>query len=224
METPNTEQVSRILSLFLYHIIYKLSINNFKYRNCYIRCNRGEDSDTNIIPHKYIEYSIIVSVCLKQNILTIMFMASNKTRVSPVQREKLRLPPPKWYKVCNRYTIGNTTLHDFGLEIDQRMLEHPLVWRSDKMVSNPEMTIEEEGHKPFCCTHCGSESYMKYGKDNGKQVYKCKECNRKFVDNLYFEKLKVDPKTIIPEVSQVGNGFVSIVGYQAQGYEVVVIP
>ena len=36
--------------------------------------------------------------------------------------------------------------------------------------------------------------------------------------------LKVDPKTIIPEVSQVGNGFVSIVGYQAQGYEVVVIP
>jgi intracellular sulfur oxidation DsrE/DsrF family protein len=36
--------------------------------------------------------------------------------------------------------------------------------------------------------------------------------------------LKVDPKTIIPEVSQVGNGFISIVGYQAQGYKAVVIP
>lgn len=38
------------------------------------------------------------------------------------------------------------------------------------------------------------------------------------------EVLKVDPKTIIPEVHQVGNGFVSIAGYQAQGYSVIVIP
>lgn len=36
--------------------------------------------------------------------------------------------------------------------------------------------------------------------------------------------LKVDPKTVIPEIDQVGNGFVSIVGYQAQGYQVVRIP
>ena len=49
---------------------------------------------------------------------------------------------------------------------------------------------------PFCCTHCGSEIYIKYGKKNGKQHYMCKECNRKFVDNLYFERLKGDPKII----------------------------
>ena len=36
--------------------------------------------------------------------------------------------------------------------------------------------------------------------------------------------LKVDPKTVIPEINQVGNGFVSIAGYQAQGYDVIVIP
>jgi intracellular sulfur oxidation DsrE/DsrF family protein len=36
--------------------------------------------------------------------------------------------------------------------------------------------------------------------------------------------LKVDPKSVIPEIDRVGNGFVSIVGYQAQGYHVVRIP
>jgi intracellular sulfur oxidation DsrE/DsrF family protein len=36
--------------------------------------------------------------------------------------------------------------------------------------------------------------------------------------------LKVDPATVIPEIDQVPNGFVSIVGYQAQGYDLVRIP
>ena len=35
--------------------------------------------------------------------------------------------------------------------------------------------------------------------------------------------LGVDPSTILPEVDQVGNGFISVVGYQAQGYSVVTI-
>lgn len=35
--------------------------------------------------------------------------------------------------------------------------------------------------------------------------------------------LGVDPATILPEVDQVGNGFISVVGYQAQGYSVVTI-
>jgi len=33
--------------------------------------------------------------------------------------------------------------------------------------------------------------------------------------------LGVDPATILPEVDKVGNGFISIVGYQAKGYSVV---
>ncbi|PLY02261.1 MAG: hypothetical protein C0624_08995 [Desulfuromonas sp.] len=36
--------------------------------------------------------------------------------------------------------------------------------------------------------------------------------------------LGVDRETIIPEVDQVGNGFVSVIGYQMQGYAVVRIP
>ena len=34
----------------------------------------------------------------------------------------------------------------------------------------------------------------------------------------------VDPATIMPEIDQVGNGFVSVAGYQAQGFSVVTIP
>ena len=34
----------------------------------------------------------------------------------------------------------------------------------------------------------------------------------------------VDPSTIMPEVDHVGNGFVSVAGYQAQGYSVIRIP
>ena len=37
------------------------------------------------------------------------------------------------------------------------------------------------------------------------------------------EVLGVDPATIMPEIDHVGNGFVSVVGYQAQGYSVVTI-
>lgn len=42
---------------------------------------------------------------------------------------------------------------------------------------------------------------------------------------LYAVKVMgVDKKTIIPEIDQVGNGFVSVIGYQQQGYAVVRVP
>jgi len=71
-----------------------------------------------------------------------------------------------------------------------------------------------------------------YKQQNQEEVKKFQETLRKMksegvrveVCQYALKVLKVDPKTIISEVSQVGNGFVSIVGYQAQGYEVVVIP
>ncbi|GAB4262357.1 MAG: hypothetical protein Kow0092_12680 [Deferrisomatales bacterium] len=34
----------------------------------------------------------------------------------------------------------------------------------------------------------------------------------------------VDPATVMPEIDRVGNGFVSVAGYQARGYSVVRIP
>lgn len=42
---------------------------------------------------------------------------------------------------------------------------------------------------------------------------------------LYAVKVMgVDKATILPEIDQVGNGFVSVIGYQMQGYAVVRIP
>jgi intracellular sulfur oxidation DsrE/DsrF family protein len=35
--------------------------------------------------------------------------------------------------------------------------------------------------------------------------------------------MKVDPKTVLPEIDHVPNGFISIAGYQAQGYSVITI-
>jgi len=116
---------------------------------------------------------------------------------SPVQQEYFRSPHRIPYKECNRYRIASTTLLDFGLKIDQGKRELPKVWSHDSMnITTPKEPIKEEVDKPFCCTHCGSENYTKYGKKNRKQVYKCKDCNRKFVDNLYFEQLKCNPKII----------------------------
>ena len=36
--------------------------------------------------------------------------------------------------------------------------------------------------------------------------------------------MEVDPATIMPEIDHVGNGFVSVAGYQAQGYSAIRIP
>lgn len=42
---------------------------------------------------------------------------------------------------------------------------------------------------------------------------------------LYAVKVMgVDKATIIPEIDQVGNGFISVIGYQMQGYSHVLIP
>jgi hypothetical protein len=32
------------------------------------------------------------------------------------------------------------------------------------------------------------------------------------------------PATLMPEIEQAGNGFISVAGYQAQGYSVVSVP
>jgi len=35
--------------------------------------------------------------------------------------------------------------------------------------------------------------------------------------------MKVDPASVLPEIDHVGNGFISIAGYQAQGYSTITI-
>lgn len=58
-----------------------------------------------------------------------------------------------------------------------------------------ELTTEKQ-KKKLVCKFCESENFIKYGKAGRKQVYKCKDCGRKFVNNIHFEKMKYDSKII----------------------------
>ena len=126
---------------------------------------------------------------------------SLRPKYFPAQQEYFQRPYRRVYKICNRYKIANITLEDFGLKINNvdqgKRWSLPKVWSHDNMtIKAPNENIKEAVDKPFCCTHCGSENYIKYGKKNSKQVYMCKNCKRRFVDNLYFERLKAEPKII----------------------------
>lgn len=50
---------------------------------------------------------------------------------------------------------------------------------------------KEEGIE---CSHCGSSNYIKYGKKDSKQLYQCKRCERKFIDNKKELELKKEIK------------------------------
>jgi len=56
------------------------------------------------------------------------------------------------------------------------------------------ITIKDIGVE--CCKFCHSQDITKYGVKNGKQVYFCKSCNRRFVNNIDFENMKYNPKII----------------------------
>jgi transposase-like protein len=119
------------------------------------------------------------------------------SKISPIQQEYFQQSHKRVYKICNRYKIVEITLDDFGLKTDQGKCDLPLVWSHDSMsITTPKDEIKKDSIKPFCCTHCGNEEYIKYGKKNGKQIYICKNCNHRFVDNLFFERLKCNPKII----------------------------
>lgn len=55
------------------------------------------------------------------------------------------------------------------------------------------------------CAHCGSTNYVKYGKRNRKQLYKCKDCERKFVDNKAELELKTEIKEYILKLHNKGD-------------------
>ena len=46
------------------------------------------------------------------------------------------------------------------------------------------------------CKFCHSNNINKYGIKNKKQVYFCKNCNRRFINNIDFENMKYNPKII----------------------------
>lgn len=58
----------------------------------------------------------------------------------------------------------------------------------------------KELNEKFMCRFCGSENIekhgMRYNKNGSKQRYRCKECNKRFVVNDGFSKMKYSPEII----------------------------
>jgi len=69
-------------------------------------------------------------------------------------------------------------------------------WLTLKEKLRKSETFEVETLKATRCKFCGSPDIIKYGKSGRKQVYKCKNCGRKFVPDDGFRKLRNDPRII----------------------------
>ena len=193
----NIDEKERILSMTILVFLYTLKHFYIKNNTIGILSPMGEFERGKILSSISQITLTLLFIGFQDCIIVIMFMSPKPLRFSPSFKEYFQLSNRRVYKECNRYRIANITLLDFGLIIDQEKSELPLVWSNDKMsITAPKESIKEAVDKPFCCTHCGSENYIKYGKENDKQMFKCKDCNRKFVDNLFFEKMKADTKLI----------------------------
>jgi len=69
-----------------------------------------------------------------------------------------------------------------------------------------------------------SEEEKKSLDEFADMIHQMKQDGVKMEVCLYAAKvLGVDVKSILPEIDHVGNGFISVVGYQAQGYSVVAV-
>ncbi len=71
-----------------------------------------------------------------------------------------------------------------------------ILWKSqeNKPLQEPEKDVEQE--EGVYCKFCKSVNIIKYGKSGRRQAYWCKDCNRKFVNNEHYEKMKYDSKII----------------------------
>ena len=191
------EKRLRILSMTTCVFLYTLKEIYRSLNTCIIPSDLGETWRSKMSPHRPLSFSISVWAYSQDKYFIIMVMSPKSLRLSPSFKEYFQLSNRRVYKECNRYRIANITLLDFGLKIDQEKDELPLVRSNDKMtITAPKEQIEEAVDKPFCCKFCGSENFIKYGMKNKKQEYQCKDCGRRFVDNLYFENLKANPKII----------------------------
>ena len=74
------------------------------------------------------------------------------------------------------------------------------------------------------CSHCGWKDFYKYGKNNGKQVYKCNKCHRKFFDNIEEIRLKYRIKEYTIIQKQKGDSYRTISKSVLDKYNVYVTP
>lgn len=71
-----------------------------------------------------------------------------------------------------------------------------ILWKSQENKPIDKPKTDEELVETYVCKFCKSWNIIRYGKAGNKQVYYCKDCNRRFVNNQLFEKIKYEPKII----------------------------
>lgn len=102
-------------------------------------------------------------------------------------------PSSHWICTCKDFELrGLPCKHITAVKIWKNLRE-----KFEQLHIKVRQTINlQDENTPMCCKHCHSTDFYRYGKKNGKQVYKCKSCNRKFVNNVDFENMKYNPKII----------------------------
>jgi transposase-like protein len=106
------------------------------------------------------------------------------------------------YTVNVQMRYWHCTCSDFELRgVPCKHINAVKIWKNLKdkfeqlhLKVKQKITIKDNDTK--CCKFCHSTKLTKYGVKNGKQVYFCKSCNRRFVNNLDFENMKYNPKII----------------------------
>lgn len=91
----------------------------------------------------------------------------------------------------------------------KRVRQHPQPRRQDTLNIKSQDDIDSVNNKVFArgkCKYCNSVDVVKNGKQNGYQKYWCKDCNRKFLDNDKFPKMKTDKNIMAIALDLYFNG------------------
>lgn len=96
-----------------------------------------------------------------------------------------------WKCTCPDYEFRHVTCkHIHAIILWQRLSKKLEEDNKGKSICVPQVKTD------FACKFCGSQKIIKYGWKSNKQVYKCKDCARKFVMNQGFEKLCYDSRIV----------------------------
>lgn len=137
--------------------------------------------------------------------LTIVGQSGQIKRINAVTYKVKSQSSDTWYDVIHEYKNGwSCSCFDFKFrnhiigECKHILSVHISKELRHKIVNNNDVKELETSNELAC--KCGSVNVIKIGVRHNKsgdiQVYKCKECNKKWSDNLGFAKNKINSKVI----------------------------